>query len=121
MEKMKKIAEKIAKAGELSEKEKVKSIQSLYKKMGTEKKPNSVYIVRKKFHGGKGPGAGKHSKVKIVDPRMKSTLSPPPPKTQFNQSLFFNAEDKLGKARADIRQKGKKPPKQTGARRKHSR
>lgn len=96
MERMKKIAERIAKTGDLSEKEKIQSIQSLYKKMGAEKKPNTVYIVRKKFSGGKGPGSGKHSKVKIVDPRMK--------------------KDKLGMKRAETRKSGKKAPKKPARR-----
>jgi len=73
MERAKKQAEKISQQSELSEREKIKEISRLYNKLGRVKKPEPVYVVRRKFQSsGRGPKGGRHAKVKIVDPRMKT-------------------------------------------------
>jgi len=71
LQKMQAEAAKIAATAGMSELEKIRSIQRLYKKLGKQTKPQTVYIVRQKGGGSKGPTAGKHAKVKIVDRRMK--------------------------------------------------
>ncbi|KAL6053823.1 pre-rRNA processing protein ftsj3 [Balamuthia mandrillaris] len=72
LEKVQNQATKIASQGELSERDKIRAIQRLYKQVGKPKKVETVYIVRKKGQGQKGPTAGKGAKVKIVDKRLKA-------------------------------------------------
>lgn len=73
--KLKEKASQIAAQGEMSEMQKIRAIQQLYKKAGKNQKQQTVYIVRKKFQSGaKGPRTRKGNKVKIVDRRLKNIL-----------------------------------------------
>ncbi len=78
MKQMKKIKEKAAKIAQtdgMSERDKIKSIQKLHKSTARGERTAPVYIVRKRHQsvamGRKGPTGNKHSKVRIVDARMK--------------------------------------------------
>eukprot|EP01087_Luapelamoeba_hula_P024553 TRINITY_DN939_c0_g1_i1.p1 TRINITY_DN939_c0_g1~~TRINITY_DN939_c0_g1_i1.p1 ORF type:complete len:898 (-),score=294.71 TRINITY_DN939_c0_g1_i1:93-2786(-) len=93
MEKMKKKAAEVAKTSDLSEKEKIRAIEKMYKTMGKTKKTNTVYLVRKKFQKGKGPGTGKHSRVRIVDPRMKKDKKAEKVTAAHSKGKKFNPRD----------------------------
>ncbi len=75
VKKIKEKAAKIAQADGMTEREKIKSIQKLHKTTARGEKTAPVYIVRKRHQslamGRKGPTGNKHSKVRIVDARMK--------------------------------------------------
>lgn len=54
----------------MSEREKLRAIQKLYKgSLAGKVKPNKVYVVARKFQAGKVTGS--NAKIKLVDPRMK--------------------------------------------------
>jgi len=73
MQKVKNKALAVSNTVDLSEKEKLKQIEKLYKGNMKKVKPSSVYVVRKKFQKGRSgiPNAQKGTKYKIVDPRLK--------------------------------------------------
>eukprot|EP01088_Endostelium_zonatum_P002738 TRINITY_DN1348_c0_g1_i1.p1 TRINITY_DN1348_c0_g1~~TRINITY_DN1348_c0_g1_i1.p1 ORF type:complete len:976 (-),score=373.50 TRINITY_DN1348_c0_g1_i1:78-3005(-) len=75
-EKIREKASSIAKEGDMSDIEKIRSIQKLYKNVGKGDKNVSVYIVRNKWESkgskaGKGVKAQKGKNIKLVDPRQK--------------------------------------------------
>jgi len=75
MEKAKSKATKIADSSELTNKQKSKQIEQLYKKSSKTVKPSKVYVVSRSFKNGKNNAAGAAKKgggkSKVVDKRLK--------------------------------------------------
>jgi len=96
VQKIAKVREKasvIAAQADMTDIEKIRNIQQLYKKVGKNQKNTSVYIVRNKFQTkgtktGKGVKSRKGTNIKLVDPRLK--------------------KDKKGQARKEARTKDRK-------------
>jgi len=86
MQKAKEKAKQIASNTDMSDREKIKNIQKLYKGQLSNVKPNKVYVVGRKFTGSTLPRG--NVRIKLVDPRMK--------------------KDKRGLAAAEKRNKKKK-------------
>ena len=77
LEKVKSKANVIMNDEEISEHSKTKALKQLYKNQIHKVKPQSVYLVRKKFQKGKskiGPKSKGSTNYKVVDPRMKKDL-----------------------------------------------
>jgi len=69
MQKAKEKAKQIASNADMSDREKVKQIQKLYKGSLSNVKPNKVYVVGRKFTGTSFPRG--NVRIKLVDPRLK--------------------------------------------------
>eukprot|EP01097_Dermamoeba_algensis_P010503 TRINITY_DN7828_c0_g1_i1.p1 TRINITY_DN7828_c0_g1~~TRINITY_DN7828_c0_g1_i1.p1 ORF type:complete len:607 (-),score=216.39 TRINITY_DN7828_c0_g1_i1:231-2051(-) len=72
IEKVKSKAEVISNNEEMSEKEKNRALEKLYKGRTDKLKPGKTYVVAKKSNKGRVAGGGRG--VKIVDPRLKKDL-----------------------------------------------
>eukprot|EP01130_Rhizamoeba_saxonica_P002363 TRINITY_DN12183_c0_g1_i1.p1 TRINITY_DN12183_c0_g1~~TRINITY_DN12183_c0_g1_i1.p1 ORF type:complete len:813 (-),score=260.76 TRINITY_DN12183_c0_g1_i1:1846-4284(-) len=70
LEDARKKAKQVVGSADMSEREKIKQIQKLYKNTGKLAKPEKVYVVSKKFTGNKLSGG--NVRIKLVDPRMKA-------------------------------------------------
>jgi len=70
LEKARSKAKSIASNSELSERDKIKQIQKVYKGQLNKVKPSKVYVVGRKLVGSKIP-RGKNVRIKLVDPRLK--------------------------------------------------